>query len=291
MEELRVADALTAIFEIFRRSNKYIDETAPWVLAKDEAKQDRLATVLYNLTEAIAIGASLLYSFMPETSEKILSQISTEKRSLEEMETFGLYPSGTKVTPDPEVLFARADMKDILPKVEAIQEAQKAAAAAEAAKAAAAEGKASSAEAPAESPCAAAPSEAAADGGKTEGNAPRAALDVPAQAKGEINFEDFEKLEFRVGEVLACEKLPKSKKLLCFKVRIGNEERQILSGIQAYYEPEQLIGKKVIVAVNLAPRKMAGTISQGMLLSAIDDENHLSLLTTMEDMPAGSEVG
>ena len=282
MNQLRVADALTAIFEIFRRSNKYIDETAPWTLAKDEAKKDRLATVLYNLTEAIAIGGSLLYAFMPETSEKILREIGCAKRSLEEMDRFGLYPSGSHVTDAPETLFARIDRKEIEPKIDAIEEKQRAAAEKNAAEAG--------------NPEAAGEKEKASSG---EGKAPEngaapdsgSFVDTPAQTKEACTIDDFAKCEFRVGEVLSCEKVPKSRKLLCFKIRFGRETRQILSGIQAYYEPEQLVGKKVIAITNLPPRKMAGMESQGMLLSALDDKGSLSLLTTMADIAAGSEVG
>ena len=261
MNELRVADAITAIFEIFRRSNKYIDETCPWVLAKEEEKADRLSTVLYNLTEAITIGASLLYSFMPETAEKILSQLNTKKRTLEEMEQFGLYPSGNKVVEDPEVLFARADIKEIMKKVEVIEEKQRAAAAA-----------------------------AAGAAEKKKEEAPAEAEDT-VEIKPEITYDDFAKLQFRVGEIISCEAVKKSKKLLCSQVKIGNEVRQILSGIHQWYEPEQMVGQKVMVLTNLAPRKMAGLESQGMILAAEDASGNLSVMVPeKQEIQAGAEI-
>lgn len=273
MNELRVADALTAIFEIFRRSNKYIDETAPWVLAKDEAARDRLATVMYNLTESIAIGASLLASFMPDTSAKILAELHTEKRSLEEMDRFGLYPSGNQVTAEPETLFARLDKEAVMKKVEVLQAAQL-----EAARTAAEADKAKSPESG---------TKQAEDGqGEAAGKA------EPLSHKPEIAYEDFDKLEFRVGRVISCEALPKSKKLLSFEIDLGGETRHILSGIHASYaEPEKLIGKNVMVLVNLAPRRMAGTVSEGMLISAINEEGTISLMAPDQDMPAGAEIG
>ena len=228
MAQLRVADAITEIFGIFRRCNKYIDETTPWTLAKDEAKKDRLATVLYNLTEAITIGASLLESFMPETSEKILAQLNTKKRELDEMDTFGLYLSGNKVTDKPEILFARMDIKEVMAKVEEMR-----AAAAEAAK-------------PAE--------EAAEDDG------------IDLEPKAEITYDDFAKLQFQIGEIVKCEAVPKSKKLLCSQVKIGTKTRQIVSGIKAHYSPEEMVGKKVMVVTNLKPAKLAGVVSEGMIL-------------------------
>ena len=259
MNELRVADAITAIFEIFRRSNKYIDETCPWVLAKEEEKADRLSTVLYNLTEAITIGASLLYSFMPETAEKILSQLNTKKRTLEEMEQFGLYPSGNKVVEDPEVLFARADIKEIMKKVEVIEEKQRAAAAAAA--------------------------------GAAEEKKEEAPAEDTVEIKPEITYDDFAKLQFRVGEIISCEAVKKSKKLLCSQVKIGNEVRQILSGIHQWYEPEQMVGKKVMVLTNLAPRKMAGLESQGMILAAEDASGNLSVMVPeKQEIAAGAEI-
>ena len=255
MNQLRVADAITEIFGIFRRSNKYIDETAPWVLAKDEAKKDRLATVLYNLTEAITIGASLLASFMPETSEKILSQLNTEKRALSEMDAFGKYPSGNKVTEKPEILFARIDVKEILEKVEALQAAQRA--------------------------------EAEAANGEAE-KAEENVIDI--EAKPEITYDDFAKLQFQVGEIIACEAVPKSKKLLCSQVKVGSQVRQIVSGTKAHYTPEEMVGKKVMVVTNLKPAKLAGVMSEGMLLCAEDADGNLSLMTPEKDMPAGAEI-
>ncbi|MCI8511380.1 MAG: methionine--tRNA ligase [Lachnospiraceae bacterium] len=249
MDRLRVADAMTEIFNIFRRSNKYIDETAPWTLAKDEAKKDRLATVLYNLTEAITIGASLLASFMPQTSEKILSQLRTEKRPLADMKEFGLYPGGNKVTEKPEILFARMDMKEVLEKVSAMRTANE------------------KEEVP-----------------KEEKNR----MDV--EKKPEITYDDFAKLQLQIGEVIKCEEVPKSKKLLCFQIRIGSETRQILSGIKAWYKADEMVGRKVMVITNLKPAKLAGMMSEGMILSAADDEGNLALMMPDKDMKAGSEV-
>ena len=252
MAQLRVADAITEIFGIFRRCNKYIDETTPWTLAKDEAKKDRLATVLYNLTEAITIGASLLESFMPETSEKILAQLNTKKRELDEMDTFGRYLSGNKVTDKPEILFARMDIKEVMAKVEEMR-----AAAAEAAK-------------PAE--------EAAEDDG------------IDLEPKAEITYDDFAKLQFQIGEIVKCEAVPKSKKLLCSQVKIGTKTRQIVSGIKAHYSPEEMVGKKVMVVTNLKPAKLAGVVSEGMILCAEDAEGNLSLMVPEKKMPAGAEI-
>ena len=251
MDKLRVADAITEIFGIFRRSNKYIDETMPWTLAKDEAQKDRLATVLYNLTEAITIGASLLYSFMPETAEKILAQLNTQKRTLEEMGTFGLYPSGGKVTDKPEILFARMDVKEVLEKVEAMRAAE---------------------EIPAE------------EEAKGDENV------IDLEAKPEITYDDFAKLQFQIGEIIACEAVPKSKKLLCSQVRVGSRVRQILSGIKANYTPEEMVGKKVMVVTNLKPAKLAGMLSEGMLLCAEDSEGNLALMRPEKDMPSGAEI-
>ena len=259
MEQLRVADAMTEIFNIFRRCNKYIDETTPWTLAKDESQKDRLATVLYNLTEAIAIGASLLYSFMPETSEKILAQIHTGKRELSRMDTFGLYPSGQRVTDKPEILFARMDIKEVLEKVEAMHGAE---AAADRNQAGGEEGASGSAE----------------DSG------------IDLEAKAEITYDDFAKLQFQVGEIIKCEAVPKSKKLLCSQVKIGSQVRQILSGIKAYYSPEEMVGKKVMVVTNLKPAKLAGMVSEGMILCAEDAEGSLALMTPEKSMPAGAEI-
>ena len=252
MEKLRVADAITEIFNIFRRSNKYIDETTPWTLAKDEEKKDRLATVLYNLTEAITIGASLLSSFMPETSEKILAQLNTEKRTLEAMDQFGLYPNGNKVTEKPEILFARMDVKEVQEKVEAMK--------AEEAKAA----------------------------GEEENVQEESVVDV--EKKPEITYDDFAKLQFQIGQIVKCEEVPKSKKLLCSQVKIGSETRQIVSGIKAWYKPDQMVGKKVMVVTNLKPAKLAGMLSEGMILCAEDDEGNLALMTPEKDIKPGSEV-
>ncbi|MBT9778668.1 methionine--tRNA ligase [Clostridium sp. MCC353] len=251
MDDLRVADAISEIFNIFRRSNKYIDETMPWALAKDEAQKDRLATVLYNLVEAITIGASLLESFMPETSARILTQLNAQKRSLEEMETFGLYPSGNKVTDKPEILFARMDLKEVLEKVEAMHAA-----------------------------------EADADGAPAE----EAEEVIDIEAKPEIEYGDFAKLQFQVGEIIACEAVPKSKKLLCSQVKIGSQVRQIVSGIKAHYTPEEMVGKKVMVVVNLKPAKLAGVMSEGMILCAEDADGNLSLMVPEKKMPAGAEI-
>lgn len=250
MEKLRVADAITHIFNIFRRSNKYIDETAPWTLAKDEEKKARLETVLYHLTEAITIGASLLDSFMPETSKKILSQLNTEKRELSQMSEFGLYPSGGKVTEQPEILFARMDIKEVMEKVEAMF----------------------------------APAEEAKETAKEAGDV------IDIEPKAEIEYDDFAKLQFQVGEIIACEAVPKSKKLLCSQVRIGSQVKQIVSGIKAHYSPEEMVGKKVMVVVNLKPAKLAGVVSEGMLLCAEDAEGNLSLMVPEKTMPAGAEI-
>ena len=258
MDQLRVADAITEIFGIFRRCNKYIDDTMPWALAKDEDKKDRLATVLYNLVEAITIGASLLESFMPETSEKILSQLQAEKRTLDQMDTFGLYPSGGKVTDKPEILFARMDVKEVLEKAEKLQ--------AEQAAAAAAENGAADAEEKQEEPV------------------------IDIEAKPEISYDDFAAMQFQVGEIISCEAVPKSKKLLCSQVKIGSQVKQIVSGIKAHYSPEEMVGKKVMVLVNLKPAKLAGVMSEGMILCAEDAEGNLSLMVPEKKMPAGAEI-
>lgn len=251
MEKLRVADAITSIFNIFRRSNKYIDETAPWTLAKDEASKARLETVLYNLTEAITIGASLLASFMPETADKILAQLNTSKRELHEMNVFGLYPSGNKVTDKPEILFARMDIKEVMEKVEAMHTAE--------------------------------------ESGKEEKEA-QADEGIDIDAKPEIEYEDFAKLQFQVGEIIACEAVAKSKKLLCSKVKIGSQVKQIVSGIKAHYSPEEMVGKRVMVVVNLKPAKLAGVLSEGMLLCAEDAQGSLSLMVPEKAMPSGAEI-
>ena len=273
MEQLRVADAISEIFNIFRRCNKYIDETTPWTLAKDEGKKDRLATVLYNLTEAITIGASLLEAFMPETSDKILSQLCTEKRELSQMETFGLYPSGNKVTEKPEILFARMDIKEVMDKVEAMHEAQAAAAgqsAEEGARTADGAG------------------DSAAEAGTAGGAADESVIDL--DPKAEITYDDFAKLQLQVGVIVKCEAVPKSKKLLCSQVRIGSQTRQIVSGIKAHYTPEEMVGKRVMVVTNLKPAKLAGVMSEGMLLCAEDAEGNLSLMVPEKRMPAGAEI-
>ena len=251
MNQLRVADAITEIFNIFRRCNKYIDETMPWALAKDEAKKDRLATVLYNLVEAITIGASLLEAFMPETSDKILSQLQTEKRELSAMDQFGLYPDGGKVTDKPEILFARMDINEVMEKVEAMR----------------------AAEAPAE---------------EKKEEPEEAVIDI--EAKPEITYDDFAKLQFQVGEIIACEAVKKSKKLLCSQVKIGSQVKQIVSGIKTHYTPEEMVGKKVMVVVNLKPAKLAGILSEGMLLCAEDADGNLSLMTPEKPMPSGAEI-
>ena len=255
MEELRVADAMTEIFGLFKRCNKYIDETMPWALAKDEAKKDRLEEVLYNLVESITIGACLLESFMPETTEKILAQLNAEKRSYEELDQFGLYVSGNKVTDQPQILFQRLDVKEVMEKVEVIQAKQNAAMAA-----------------------------AKEEEEKTE----EAVVDV--EPKEEITFEDFGKMQFQVGEIISCEPVKKSKKLLCFQVKVGSQTRQIVSGIKAYYKPEDTIGMKVMVLTNLKPAKLAGMMSEGMLLCAEDAEGNVCLMTPEKAMPAGAEI-
>ena len=260
MDKLRVADAITAVFDLFRRCNKYIDETTPWVLAKDEASQDRLAEVLYNLTESITIGASLLHSFLPETAERIAKQLNTTLREFDDLEKFGLYESGTKVTETPEILFARLDAKEIMPKVEEIQARQKAEYEAE-------QRKLNGEEAPAEA---------------------EAVIDI--EAKEEISYDDFAKMQFQIGEIIACEAVPKSKKLLCSQVKIGSQVKQIVSGIKAHYTPEEMVGKKVMVLVNLKPAKLAGVVSEGMLLCAEDAEGNLALMTAEKPMPSGAEI-
>ena len=254
MDELRVADAITEIFALFKRCNKYIDETMPWALAKDESKKDRLATVLYNLVESISIGAVLLEPFMPETAEKILSQLGAKKRSLEVMNMFGLYQSGTKVTDKPEILFARLDVNEVLEKV-AAKKAEEESAAAE-----------------------------------KEEKAEEAPEVIDIEPKAEIEYEDFAKLQFQVGEIIACEEVKKSKKLLCSQVRVGSQVKQIVSGIKAHYSAEEMVGKKVMVVVNLKPAKLAGVLSEGMLLCAEDADGNLALMTPEKEMPAGAEI-
>ncbi|MCD8021607.1 MAG: methionine--tRNA ligase [Lachnospiraceae bacterium] len=314
MDDLRVADAITEIFTLFKRCNKYIDETMPWALAKDESKKDRLAQVLYNLIESITIGASLLESFMPETSVRILTQLNAKKRTLDTMDTFGLYESGTKVTDKPEILFARLDGKEVLAKAEEIRKAQMAEFEAE--NAAEAAGKAGDGKAAAGSTDDAAGSGVAAGNAENVGNggdagacstgngankcdaadrnavnsASAASAEIALELKDEITYDDFAKLQFAVGEIIACEEVKKSKKLLCSQVKIGNQVRQILSGIKSDYSPEQMVGKKVMVLVNLKPAKMAGLVSEGMLLCAEDADGKLSLLTPEREMPSGAEI-
>lgn len=245
MDVLRVADAMTEIFNVFKRCNKYIDETMPWVLAKDDAKKDRLATVLYNLVEGILTGAALLKPYMPETSEKILKQLNAEPRSFDDLITFGHYKSGTKVTEKPEILFARLDEKEVLEQAEELMKKQ------------------------------------------------QQALTGPVidiEPKEEITFDDFGKMQFQVGEIISCEEVKKSKKLLCSQVRVGSEVRQIVSGIKAYYKPEEMVGKKVMVLVNLKPAKLAGVLSEGMLLCAENEKGELALVVPEKDMPAGAEI-
>lgn len=281
MDDLRVADAISEIFTLFKRCNKYIDETMPWALAKDETKQDRLATVLYNLTECIAIGASLLESFMPETSGKILEQLNAKKRTLEEMKQYGLYESGTKVTEKPEILFARLDLKEVLAKAEEIQKAQLAAAGqgADSQDVANEDGKRQDVA-------------AGQNAGNTAPgvNAGETDVVIDLEAKPEITFEDFEKLQFQVGEIIACEAVKKSKKLLCSQVKIGSQVKQIVSGIKAHYTPEEMVGKKVMVLVNLKPAKLAGVLSEGMLLCAEDENGNLALMKPEKEMPSGAEI-
>ena len=260
MEKLRVADAISEIFALFKRCNKYIDETMPWALAKDESRQDRLATVLYNLVESIAVGASLLESFMPETSQKILEQLNAKKRSIDDMDRYGLYPSGTKVTDQPQILFARLDIKEVMKKVEElhppVQEEQ------------------------------AAEKEEPKDGNASEG----AADGIDIESKEEITFADFEKMQFQVGEIIACEEVKKSRKLLCSQVKIGSQVKQIVSGIKSDYSAEEMVGKKVMVLVNLKPAKLAGVLSEGMLLCAEDAQGKLSLIVPEREMPSGAQI-
>ena len=252
MDELRVADALTEIFALFKRCNKYIDETEPWVLAKDEAKKDRLATVLYNLVESIVIGASLLEPYMPSTAKKIAAQLNTSLRGFEELTAFGKYPSGNHVTDKPEILFARLDAREVVEKAEAMFAERKAA------------------QEPAKE--------------ETQDNV------IDIESKEEIGYDDFAKMQFQVGEIIACEEVPKSKKLLCSQVRIGNQVKQIVSGIKQHYSPQEMVGKKVLVLVNLKPAKLAVVLSEGMLLCAEDAEGNYALMVPDKEMPAGAEI-
>ncbi len=256
MAELRVADALTEIFNLFKRCNKYIDETEPWVLAKDEAKKDRLATVLYNLVEGISIGAGLLEPFMPETAQRIMGQLNSEIRGFESTGTFGVYASGTKVTDTPEILFARLDPKEIDAKVEELVSQQK-----------------------------------AESGAAQETENDTDVTDViDIEPKAEITYEDFTRMQFQVGEIISCEAVAKSKKLLCSQVKIGSRVKQIVSGIKAFYSPEEMVGKKVMVLVNLKPAKLAGVLSEGMILCAEDADGKLALMTPERAMPSGAEI-
>ena len=247
MSELRVADAITEIWTLFKRCNKYIDETTPWILAKEEDKKERLQTVLYNLAESIAIGASLLHSFMPETSEKILEYFGTNKRSLEDMNKFGLLMSGTTVAKDPEILFKRLELEEVLKKVEALNL-----------------------------------------GGNKEESSEIEGVDV--EAKDTIEYDDFAKLQIQVGQIIKCEEVPKSKKLLCSQVQVGNTTRQILSGIKQWYSAKDMVGKQVLVVTNLAPKKIAGLESQGMILLAEDNDGNACLVSPEKNIKPGSEI-
>ncbi|MCR4673402.1 MAG: methionine--tRNA ligase subunit beta, partial [Lachnospiraceae bacterium] len=253
MADLRVADAVTEVFSVFKRCNKYIDETEPWVLAKDEAKADRLSTVLYNLVESITIGTSLLTSFMPETCEKIFAQLNAKEVAYDDLTTFGHYENGTKVTATPEILFERLKLDEVMEKVAVLQEKQ-----------------------------------AALNGTVSEEKEEEEGIDI--EAKPEITFDDFGAMQFQVGEIVSCEEVPKSKKLLCSQVKIGSQTKQIVSGIKKYYSAEEMVGKKVMVLVNLKPAKLAGVLSEGMLLCAEDAEGNLSLMTPEKDMPSGAEI-
>ena len=246
MAKLRVADAMTEIFNLFKRCNKYIDETMPWALAKDEAKSDRLKTVLYNLVESITMGASLLEPFMPETADNIVAQLNTTKRTMEELDSYGLYPSGNKVVETPTILFARLDVNEVLEKVEAKKEAVL----------------------------------------KEE----KAKEGMDVEALEEITIDDFAKVQLQVGEIIACEEVKKSKKLLCSQVKIGSQVRQIVSGIKAHYSPEEMVGKKVVVVTNLKPAKLAGVLSEGMILCAENEAGELALVTTEKEMPSGAPI-
>ena len=258
MDKLRVADAITEIFTLFKRCNKYIDETAPWVLAKDESKKERLSTVMYNLIDSILIGASLLEPFMPETAKKIADSLNAPLRTMDQVSTMGTYPSGNKVTDQPQILFARVDAEKMMEEVNALMESKKA---------------------------------AAKDASKETAEAEKedeAVIDI--EPKEEITYEDFSKMQFQVGEIISCEAVKKSKKLLCSQVKIGSQVKQIVSGIKAHYTPEEMVGKKVMVLVNLKPAKLAGVLSEGMLLCAEDADGNLALMTPEKKMPAGAEI-
>ncbi|MBP3198287.1 MAG: methionine--tRNA ligase subunit beta, partial [Butyrivibrio sp.] len=275
MDELRVADALTEIFALFKRCNKYIDETEPWILGKDESKKDRLSTVLYNLVESISIGAELLDPFMPETAQKIREQLSSPSRDYDELSVFGKTNSGTKVAEAPEMLFARKDLKDVLEKAAEITKKQKADFEESQRVAAINLAKAGLAPAPAKTD-------------SEESSEEKEPIDI--SAKAEITFDDFGAMQFQVGEIIKCEAVEKSKKLLCSQVKIGSQVKQIVSGIRKYYSPEEMVGKKVMVLVNLKPAKLAGVLSEGMLLCAEDAEGNLALMTPEKDMPSGAEI-
>lgn len=249
MEKLRVADAITEVFLLFKRCNKYIDETTPWLLAKEEASRPRLAAVLYNLAESITIGATLLKSFMPKTAEKILAQLHAEEIPYDELETFGHYLSGNRVTEKPEILFARLDLEEVLKKVEEMNPQTQ-------------------------------------EEAKEKPEEP--GIDI--ESKEEITFDDFMKMQFQVGEIIECKAVEKSKKLLCSQVKIGSQVKQIVSGIRKYYQPEEMVGKKVMVLVNLKPAKLAGVLSEGMLLCAENENGELALMKPEKDMPSGAEI-
>ena len=255
MDELRVNDALGLVFTLFKRCNKYIDETEPWVLAKDEANKPRLSEVMYNLTESILIGAALLAPFMPETAESIITMLNAEKRDFDELDKFGMFKSGTKVTDKPQMLFARKNPDEVMAKVEEIRAAQRAEYERE-------------------------------NGITTKEEEP--VIDI--EAKPEISYDDFAKLQFRVGKILKCEEVPKSKKLLCSQVKIGSEVKTIVSGIKQHYSAEEMVGKKVMVLVNLKPATLAGIVSEGMILCAEDADGNLSLMVPEKEMPSGAEI-
>ncbi|MCR4932611.1 MAG: methionine--tRNA ligase [Lachnospiraceae bacterium] len=254
MEDLHVADAISEIFTLFKRCNKYIDETEPWVLAKDEAKEERLSTVLYNLCEGITIGASLLWPFLPETSEKIAAQLNTSLRDFDTLDKFGLFENKTVITKTPEILFARLDINDVYKEAERIAKIQMA------------------------------------EAGVSEEENKEEGPEIELKVAPEITYDDFAKLQFAVGEIIKCEEVPKSKKLLCSQVKIGNQVKQIVSGIKQHYSAEEMVGKKVMVLVNLKPATLAGVLSEGMLLCAEDPDGNLALMTPEKDFPAGSEI-
>ena len=254
MDDMRMADAVSEVLALFRRCNKYIDETEPWVLAKDDSKKDRLAEVMYNLTESICIGANLLIPYMPETASKILNQLGASVRDYDDLDKYGLFESGAKVTDSPQILFARLDLKEVTAKVEEIQAAQRA------------------------------------EYERENGISAQDEEVIDIDKKPEISYDDFAKLQFRVGKIIKCEEVPKSKKLLCSQVKIGSEVKQIVSGIKQHYSAEEMVGKRVLVLTNLKPATLAGVVSEGMLLCAEDAEGNLALMVPEKDMPAGAEV-